>query len=312
MGNDFASYLEKYKSWRDLTGFLKGVHFGKKKTTLYTFIKVFFISLYKDDILEIAKGIAYNFTLAIFPAIIVLFALIPYFPIPDLSETVLGFIEGIDLEVLDQVTPTVEDIINTPRGGLLSFSFLFAFYLATNGTLTLMNAFDLCYKTKYTRSYFKRYFIAGGLTILLVVTMSFSMILLIGGQIALKLLVDFGILTESFLIFLITALRFIVLFAMFLMAMSFLYYFGPAVKDRWSFISPGSVVATLLVIAISYSFSYYLANFGQYHKFYGSIGAIIAFMIWLYLVAVVLLFGFEVNAGIDRANHEKYVVEFEE
>ena len=312
MGFDLTSYLEKFKPWRDLTDFLKKIHFGKKKTSLYTFIKVFFVSLYKDDILEIAKGIAYNFTLAIFPAIILLFALIPFFGIPDLSDTVIGFIEDIDLEVLDQVTPTVEDIINIPRGGLVSFSFLFTFYLATNGTLTLMNAFDLCYKTKYTRSYFKRYFIAGGLTILLVFVMSLSMILLIGGQIALEFLEEFGILTQNFEIFLITALRFIILFIMFLMAMSFLYYFGPAVEDRWSFISPGSVVATLLVISISYTFSFYLANFAQYHKFYGSIGAIIAFMIWLYMVAVVLLLGFEINAGIDRANHEKYVVEFDE
>ncbi len=312
MANDFTTYLEKYKPWRDLTNFLKSIHFGRKRTTLYTFIKVFFTSLYKDDILEKAKGIAYNFTLAIFPAIIFLFAIIPYFKIPDLSNTVIGFIEDIDLEVLDQVTPIVEDIINTPRGGLVSFSVFFAFYLATNGTLTLMNAFDLCYKTKYTRNYFKRYLIAGGLTILLVFVMSLSMILLIGGQIALNFLVDFGILTQNFLIFLITALRLIVLFSMFLAAISFLYYFGPAVIDRWRFISPGSVAATLLIIAIAYSFSFYLANFGQYHKFYGSIGAIIAFMIWLYLDAVVLLLGFEVNAGIDRANHEEYVVEFEE
>lgn len=312
MADDLSTYLERFKPWRDLTDFLKGIRFGKKKTTLYTFIKVFFQSLYRDDILEIAKGIAYNFTLAIFPAIIFLFALIPYFQIPDLSETVIGFIEDIDLEVLDQVIPTIEDIINTPRGGLVSFSVLFAFYLATNGTMTLMNAFDRCYKTKFTRTFFKRYFIAGGLTILLVIVMSISMILLIGGQIALNYLVDFGILTQSFLIFLITALRFLILFIMFFIAISFLYYFGPAVLDRWRFFSPGSFASTLLVIGISYSFSYYLANFGQYHKFYGSIGAIIAFMIWMYLVAVVLLLGFEINAGIDRANHETYVVEFEE
>jgi len=232
MAFDPSTYLDQFKPWRDLVKFLKSVHFGRKRTTLFVFIKVFFKSLYKDDILEIAKGIAYNFTLAIFPAIIFLFALIPYFQIPDLSETVIGFIGDIDLAVLDQLIPTIEDIINTPRGGLLSFSIIFSFYLATNGTMTLMNAFDMCYKTKYTRNFFKRYLIAGGLTVLLVFVISFSMIFLIGGQIALNFLVEKGILEQSFLIFLITALRFLILFSMFLIALSFLYYFGPAVEDR--------------------------------------------------------------------------------
>jgi membrane protein len=93
-------------------------------------------------------------------------------------------------------------------------------------------------------------------------------------------------------------LRFAVIFLVFFFAISSIYYFGPAVHYNWKFFSIGSWVATLGCLAVSYGFSYYVTNFGSYNKVYGSIGALIALMIWIQLLTVVLLFGYEINASL--------------
>ena len=305
---DYLNYLDRYKIWRRFTSILDRVIVGKHKTSLYDLLKIFLISLTKDDILERAKAITYNFTLAIFPGIIFLFTLIPYIPIPNLQDTIMSFFEELDLTMIEQVRSTVEDIISKPRGDLLSFGVIFAVYLATNGMLSLITNFNYFYKTKFTRGFFKNYLVAFVLTILLILILSLAMGLLIGGQIVLNFLLDIGILNQDFLFVMIITLRFLILFIIFQLMISIIYYLGPSVEDRWHFMNTGSVIATLLCIGSSYLFSYYLTNFASYNKFYGSIGAVIAFMIWLYLLSVILLLGFVINVTIDRASRENYEI----
>ena len=93
-------------------------------------------------------------------------------------------------------------------------------------------------------------------------------------------------------------LRFIVVFIVFFITISCIYYFGPAIHYNWNFFSIGSFLATLACMVISYGFSYYIANFGSYNKVYGSIGTLIALMIWIQLLTLVLLFGYEINASL--------------
>jgi membrane protein len=304
---DVLKYLDRYKTWRQVTVYLDRVRVGSKKTPLFEIIKIFFISLEKDDIIERAKAVAYNFTMAVFPAVIVLFTLIPYIPIPDLQDTVMHFMEELDLSMIEVFRSTVEDIVSKPRGGLLSFGLIFSLYLSTNGMLSLITTFNHFYKTKYSRSYWRSWAIAFFLTIQLILVLTIANILLIGGEIMLNFLLDFGVLNKDFLLYLIIGLRFILLVLMFQLMISLIYYFGPSVEDRFVFINPGSVIATFLTIAVSYGFSYYLTNIASYNKFYGSIGAVIAFMIWLFLLSVILLLGYVINASIDRANREDYV-----
>ena len=305
---DYLNYLDRFKIWRRFTSILDRVVVGKHKTSLYDLLKIFLISLTKDDILERAKAITYNFTLAIFPGIIFLFTLIPYIPIPNLQDTIMSFFEELDLTMIEQVRSTVEDIISKPRGDLLSFGVIFAVYLATNGMLSLITNFNYFYKTKFTRGFFKNYLVAFVLTILLIIILTLAMGLLIGGQIVLNFLLDIGILNQDFLFIMIITLRFLILFIIFQLMISIIYYLGPSVEDRWHFMNTGSVIATLLCIGSSYLFSYYLTNFASYNKLYGSIGAVIAFMIWLYLLSVILLLGFVINVTIDRASSEDYEI----
>lgn len=196
---------------------------------------------------------------------------------------------------------TIYDTIQIRREGLISFGVLFALFLATNGVNSLMQAFNSSYKTVERRSFIKTRLIALFLTILLAFALIFALIFLVIGQVTLNWLLDYGILSEDFLYYIIIILRFVVVFIAFYIAIACIYFWGPAIHDKWRFFSLGSILATLLCVAVSMGFSFYVANFGTYNKLYGSIGAIIALMIWQWLMSLVLLLGFEFNASIDRA-----------
>ena len=107
---------------------------------------------------------------------------------------------------------------------------------------------------------------------------------------------------DDYVVTLLLLVRFIVIFIVFFLAISFIYYFGPAVHYNWRFFSIGSLLATLLCLAVSYSFSFYITNFGTYNKLYGSIGVLIALMVWQLILSIVLLVGYELNASIHKAH----------
>ncbi len=288
----------------DLVSLLKRVRLRKKGVSLHDIIEVFIEKLQNDEIVTRANGVAFNFTLAIFPAIIFIFTLIPYIQIsnlPDLDQEIMQFLEGwMPAPMYDVASSTIEDIISNRRGGLLSFGFIFSLFLATNGMMSLMKAFNKCYKTVESRSFFQSRFIATSLTFMLAVVLFFAMLLLVIGQQAINFL-ETWIDIESYVFILVLTLRFIVLFFIFLVAISSIYYLAPAVHDRWQFFSPGSLTAAFLSLVVTFGFTYYINNFGAYNKFYGSIGVLIALMVWLLLLSVIMLIGFEINASIDKS-----------
>lgn len=263
-----------------------------------------------DEILDRANGVAFNFILAIFPAIIFLFTLIPYITdfYPEINtESIMQFLgDQIPASMYDVISTTLTDIISIQRGGLLSFGFIFSLYLSTNGMMALMRAFNACYRTTENRGAIKTRLIATGLTINMAIALFLAVVLLVVGQLALEYVIthlpEFKWLdTSSFTVFVLFALRFLALFFAFFLAISFVYYFGPAIHYNWRFFSVGSVLATLLSLAVSYGFSFYITNFGTYNKVYGSIGALIALMVLIQLITIVLLVGYEVNTSIHDA-----------
>ena len=301
----------------DLVSLLKRVRLRKKGVSLHDIIEVFIEKLQNDEIVTRANGVAFNFTLAIFPAIIFIFTLIPYIQIsnlPDLDQQIMQFLEGwMPAPMYDVASSTIEDIISNRRSGLLSFGFLFSLFLATNGMMSLMKAFNKCYRTVESRSFFQSRFIATSLTFMLAVVLFFAMLLLVIGQQAINFLESAPwINIESYVFILVLALRFIVLFFIFLVAISSIYYLAPAVHDRWQFFSPGSLTAAFLSLVVTFGFTYYINNFGAYNKFYGSIGVLIALMVWLSLLSVIMLIGFEINASIDKSSRNSSVSKLSE
>lgn len=294
-----------------LISWLKRVRFSKyENVSLYKILKIFINNLMNDEILDRANGVAFNFILAIFPAIIFLFTLIPYITayFPQINvETIMQFLgDQTPASMYEVVSSTILDLISIQRGGLLSFGFVFSLYLSTNGMIALMRAFNACYRTIENRGAIKTRLIATALTINMAAALLLAIILLVVGQLALEYamayLPEFDWLdTGSFAIFLLFVCRFLALFIAFFLAISFVYYFGPAIHYNWRFFSIGSLLSTFSSLAVSYGFSFYITNFGTYHKIYGSIGALIALMVLIQLITIVLLVGYEVNTSIHDA-----------
>jgi membrane protein len=294
------------------------IHWSRKikfsqwdNVSLYKIVRLFIRDLTQNEIIQRANGVAFNFILAIFPGIIFLFTLIPYFGqwIPEINtENIMSFLaEVIPASMYSVIASTIEDIIGNTRGGLLTFGFAFSLFLATNGMLALMSAFNACYKTYDKRGWLKTRLIATALTVNLALVLFLAIILLIVGQLVLNYmfthLSEFEWLKgiDQFTVYLLFVLRFLVIFVVFFLAVSTIYYFGPAVHYNWRFFSIGSFIATLSILAVSYGFSFYITNFGTYNKVYGSIGVLIALMIWVQLVTIVLMIGYEINASIHDA-----------
>jgi membrane protein len=292
-------------------GWMRKIRFKKHEdVSMYRIFKCFLRNLRDDEITDRANGVAFNFILATFPAIIFLFTLIPYVTayFPDITqESIMGFIRDSNLmpgHMYEVAAGTVMDIVSNQRGGLLTLGFFFAMYLSTNGMMALMRAFNACYKTVENRKGWKTRLIATGLTFNMTFVLFLAIILLVVGQFVLDYLLanfrDFVNL-DDFTVYLILLLRFIVIFIVFFLAISTIYYFGPAIHYNWRFFSIGSLIATLLCLGVSYGFSFYITNFGTYNKVYGSIGVLIALMVWIQLITLVLLFGYEINASIHEA-----------
>lgn len=311
MKYSYKKYLFKYGQGQRFVNLLRRVHMSKKqKVSLYSVIKIFFKNVKEDDILDRANGVAYNFILAIFPTIIFLFTLIPYISsvIPDVNtKSIMEFLGSMmPPSMFEVVATTIEDIIGNSRGGLLTFGVLFALFLATNGMMALMRAFNACYNTQEKRGLIKTRLIATGLTLNLSLVLFLAVILLVVGQLVLDYVLanlpEFRWLNvDEYTLYLLFVLRFIVIFIVFFLAIATIYYFGPAIHYDWRFFSWGALIATLGTMGVSYGFSYYITHFGSYNKIYGSIGVLIALMIWVQLVTTVLLFGYEIDASIHEA-----------
>lgn len=280
---------------------------GFDRLPVYDVAVFFFRGIGKGAITMRASALAFNFFLAIFPALIFLFTLIPYLPIENFREELFLRLELLlPKEAYILAKSTIDDLISTPRGGLLSFGFLLALYFATNGINAMMDAFNQSIHIAEKRSFIHQQLIS----ILLVFIQSFLLIIAIAllafGQLTLDFLNEKGIIESGISIFLLTAGQWVTIAALFYFAISFLYYFGPSIKGRWKFFSAGSSLATILMIIVSLGFAFYVNNFGQYNKVYGSIGTLIVIMLWIQFNSIILLIGFELNASIRNAKHKHF------
>lgn len=299
---------------RNLRARMKRIRLPGDHLTLYKFIKIFAANLEKDEIMDRANSVAYNFVLAIFPTVIFLFTLIPYisayFPEIDTANIMRFLSDYLPQSMYDVISSTVMDILGKQRGGLLTFGFVFAAFLATNGMMALMRAFNACYQTVEKRSFIRMRLTAAGLTFLLSVVLFSAVLLLVVGELMINSLTH-ELRLEGYSLYGLLLLRFAVIFIVFFFAVSFIYYFGPAIHYNWRFFSWGSFLATLAGLAISYGFSYYVTNFGSYNKVYGSIGVLIAVMIWIQLLTIVLLFGYEINASLHYGQKLEAIAQHE-
>jgi membrane protein len=276
---------------------------GFEGLSVYEVAHFFIEGLTEGTLTMRASAVSFNFFLTIFPSIIFIFTLIPYIPIDNFQEQLLDLMKNfMPHNAYGATEETIQDIITNQRGGLLSIGFLSALYFSTNGFNALITAFNNTYHQVESRTAFQQRLIS----ILLV----FISILLITTAIALILISEIilnGIFADGgFAFYLIQIGRWVIVFALFYFLIAFTYYLAPSAKVRWKFASAGSMFATVLSIITSLGFAYYVNNFGNYNKLYGSIGTLIVILLWLYFNSLVLLVGFDLNASIHKAKHDKH------
>ncbi|MCD4697580.1 MAG: YihY/virulence factor BrkB family protein [Bacteroidales bacterium] len=272
---------------------------------LYDVARFFFQGLFKGSITSRASSISFSFFLAIFPMIIVFFTLIPFVPIDNFQNILINFIENITPDSTEEIIRnTVMDIIERPRSGLLSFTFFLAIIFATNGFSSIIEAFNNTYHSLETRSWFKQKLISSMLFFIISIIIIISISLLTTGTFVFKFLVEKQILGNWLSFYLLELVKWIILLAMFFFTISFIFYLAPAKSSKFRFISAGSSLATFLALIASVGFNYYVQNFSSYNALYGSIGALLILLIWIYFNSIILLIGFELNASIQHAGRE--------
>lgn len=303
-------YLLRIPGTMVVRGFLKRIQFGRLgNISLYHVLATVVRNMQRHEIIDRANAVSFNLMLAVFPAVIFLFTLIPYISIviPEINQAnTLAFLGDIlPRSMVEVVTETVLDIVMNQRSGLLTLGFFVALFLATNGMMALIRAFNACYRTKEIRSAWRTRWTAIWLTLVLALVLFLTVTLMFFGQ----LVVDYvgthirefrHLSIDEVTLYLFDIIRFGVVFIGFLLGVSSIYYFGPSVHYDWKFFSLGSFLATVLSMILSYGFSAYVSQFGSYNKLYGSIGVLIALMVWIQMLTFVLLAGYELNATIHQ------------
>jgi membrane protein len=249
-----------------------------------------------------ASSIAFNMLIALLPASIFLFTLIPFIPIPNFQHELIRLFESIlPAEAYKFLETTIIDIVTKKSGGLLIIMFVATVIFSTNGIHAVIHAFVVSAHTFKTRSWVNQRKISIILLLIVVFMFSAAGFLLIFGKLAMSRLVELHIIKRNLVIYVLILLKWILIILLLFLAISFLYYLAPAKRTDFKFFSPGSTLATFLFILTSLGFSAYVNSFGQYNKLYGSIGTLMVILIWLYLNSIAILIGFELNVSIKAA-----------
>jgi membrane protein len=303
-------FLLHFKFYQYITDWAKTVYIpGFRPLPLYTVVVFFILEIQKTSLANRAAALAYNFMLALFPAIIFLFTLIAYIPIKGFQKSLLDLFALImPVNAYNAFHDTIFDIIARQNGKLLSIGFLTALYFATNGVSNLMQAFNKSSLILETRTWLKRRFIALVLTIVISLALLVAIVIMIAGQSVIRFIKHELNSDAEFWFWLIAFSRWLIILVIFFTSICILYRYGPSNKQKWKFINPGSILATSLAVLTSIGFTYYTNNFSSYNTVYGAIGTLIVVMIYMYLNSMILLIGFELNASVDLSKRTIRIV----
>lgn len=254
----------------------------------------------KDNMFNGAAALGFYLTLAIFPALILLMAVVPYLPIAHVDQAIMDLLgQALPDEAYGVVKQVVAEVTSDRRGGLLSFGILGTLWAASTGMYGTMQQLNITYGVQEDRSFLRARAIALLLSLLFgaMVLATFSLIVF-GGIVQDWIGNRLGF-SDALLLF-FSAFRWAVIVLALLLGFAMIYRYAPNVEQRFSFVSAGSAVGVTLLIIASVGFAIYTRNFGDYSATYGSLGAMIMLMLWLYMVALVLLLGSEINVLLAR------------
>lgn len=258
----------------------------------------------EDNLLGRAAELAYNLILAIFPLMIFLLSLFGLFAShrQALVHNFFSYFSAfLPPAAFQMFTTTVREIIHSTGGGKLTFGLLFTLWFAAGGMTSMMNTLNGVYRVQESRSFIKFRAIALGLTVAIAILVIVALLLvLVGGHISNVIGSRFGM--QSAVVIVWRVVQWIAVLCSLSVAFSLIYYFGANLEEQhWYWITPGSVIGVLLWLAASGAFRAYLHFFNSYSRTYGSLGAVMIMLIWLYVSGLAFLIGGEINADIEHA-----------
>ena len=309
MSQSFKNRLKQISIIRWLVRFLKSFKLpGFEGLSIYHLFEMYAIGIIKGAITLRASAVAFSFFMAIFPFLLFIIILIPYIPIETFRTDFLIFLETtLPPNTSDFFNHNIFENINTQSsGGLVSSVFILSMLLMANGVNAVFSAFENSYHQQFNRNFVFQYLYALGVSIVLSIILITTIIGF--GYLEIYLLMpiyeglNLGDTTSE--LQWIEGVKFVFFVLMVYLGVSVLYFFGTQQKKQSRFFTIGALLTTILVLFNSYFFGIYIENFSNYNQLYGSIGALLILMFYLWLNAIILLLGYELNASLNQLKQQ--------
>ena len=305
MSESIKNIFEKFTFLKWIINFMKSIKLpGLTGLSLYDLLEMYILGIIHGALTIRASAIAFSFFMAIFPFLLFILILIPYIPIDGFQNDFLSVLNTtLPPTTSDFFNKNIFDNINNQiTGGLLSSVFIVSMFLMANGVNAIFSGFQNSYHQQLNRNFINQYIYAIGVSLLLVLIL----ILTITGLGFIEIYVvhpiyeNLDFLDSSSELVWLNVLKFLFFSLMIYIGISVLYYFGKSKLDRSSFYSIGALLTMILVILNSFLFSVYIDNFSSYNQLYGSFGALVVLMFYLWLNAIILILGFELNTSLQK------------
>lgn len=280
---------------------------GFEGVPLYDVLVYFIRGFTKVNLIDRAAAVAFYVFLALFPTILFLFTLIPYFPLQNVTANILEALQTIlPPGTYESVSSTITQIMSIEHGGLMSIGLLLAFYFSTSAVSSFFRGFNMGDKEFGQIPFLKIQVYSILVMLMFVVLLLLSIVLITVGQKLLPVLFVKMHFYSGFTVLMINILRWLIVIFALIVAMSLLYHFGNPRSKRFKLFTPGSLLFTGLFIVGTMLFNFYISNISTYNLLYGSIGGLIIFVIWIYFNCILILIGYELNKSITKASTYKF------
>lgn len=262
--------------------------------------------LRNDNLIIRASSMSFFFFLAIFPAIIFFFSLIPYLPVENYNIVLMGYLRDVlPSGIFSMLRTTIADILSMQRGGVTSLNFIMAFAFSSNGVTSMLTAFEKTNDNYKKRKFLQKQWVSLKLVVLVSFMFLVSISLVILGERTIKNILVYFDFYNFWTYAIIVFLKYVIVFFAFFNVVASIYYYGPSVKEKFKYYSVGAIFSTFSLVILSTLLKFYFKLFSNFNQLYGSLGIIIVSMLFVYLNSCILLIGYEINNSIANNKDKK-------
>ncbi len=275
--------------------------------SLYELVHFYITGILKGALSYRAAAVSWSFFMALFPFALFILNLIPFIPLDGFQEDFLQFVaEAVPPNTYGAIENIINDILNNSQSGLLSSGFILSVFLMTNGVNAVMSGFETSEHIVVKRPYFRQYFVALCLSLLLTFILIISVSTIIIFEVIIQKTIIQDVLSENISdkISLIQASRYLFLLLMIILVIATLFKYGVKQTRKRAFVTIGTIFTTILIIITSYFFGIWVVKFSKYNELYGSIGTLLIVMFYLWINCMILLLGFELDASIAKLKRQ--------